>query len=174
MAPAWESVGAEFAADSSIVIGQVDCTATGALCERFGVEAYPQLKFKQAGDDELQDYEGEMGREDLLSAAKSLLQPSCTPANRAACSETQLSELERYLAMSPEALESLLDETAAPLKDAKEKLVVLEDRLDKLEEKVDAQEEEVKTLKESLGPKIRLLKATLKGAAAPKEGKDEV
>ena len=39
MKPAWDQLGDEYAASSSVVIADVDCTAEGEdLCQEFGVQ----------------------------------------------------------------------------------------------------------------------------------------
>ena len=44
---------------SELLIGEVDCTADNskALCERYDVEGFPDVKFFEAGNPEPDDYE---------------------------------------------------------------------------------------------------------------------
>ncbi|KAL7747687.1 hypothetical protein RI367_006976 [Sorochytrium milnesiophthora] len=45
LAPTWEKVASVFAADDHIVIAKLDATAEAALGEKYGVQAYPTIKF---------------------------------------------------------------------------------------------------------------------------------
>jgi len=168
MAPAWDSLANEYASSSGVFIGHVDCTVHESICSRFKIEGFPTLKYVQAGDgeDDMQEYEGEMSSSDLFAAARELLVPACTPANTAACQPQQLVDLEAYIAMDREKREALIKEMELPLLEAERKLEALNERLEKLEEKVEQQEDVVETLKKSVMPKLRLLKATGKPAAS--------
>ena len=72
MKPDWDSLGSAYADSKTVVIGDVDCTASGkALCDKVGVRGYPTIKFYNPPDEEGEDYKG--GRipgEALLDSAK--------------------------------------------------------------------------------------------------------
>ena len=80
MAPDWEKLGDDFEASSSVVIGNVDCTAdaNSALCEKNGVRGYPTVKYFQAGDGEGKPYEGGRDYDSLLEFTKVWVQPAPT------------------------------------------------------------------------------------------------
>ena len=102
MKPAWDSLAQQFANSDKVVIADVDCTAEGKdLCERFGVEGFPTIKFFNPPDEEGESYEGGRDLEELREFAKTL-GPGCSPTTKENCSPEQLAELETTLAM-PEA-----------------------------------------------------------------------
>lgn len=179
MAPAWSKLGAHFGDSDEILIAEVDCTASSDLCTRVGVDGYPTIKFVQGGYEDLDDYEGELDADTLISFAKENLKFGCTPtAKDGSCTPEQLKQLNEFLQMSADERHDELERITSPLKDAQAKLKVLEDKLEKLEEKVEEQEDAIGILKKSLSPTILLLKSTLAGAPAMDStahaGKDEV
>ena len=52
LAPAYDQVGAEFAAVDSVVVAKVDADADRDLGSRFGVKGFPTLKFFPKGSTE--------------------------------------------------------------------------------------------------------------------------
>ena len=69
MKPDWDSLGSTFADSKTVVIADVDCTASGkALCEKHGVQGYPTIK-TLSGPDDLDGEKYEGGR-DLDSLRK--------------------------------------------------------------------------------------------------------
>ena len=172
MAPTWRDLGEAYANDVKTVIAEVDCTEESKICDRFKVQSYPTLKILQAGDSDLQDYEGEMTFESLQEATKTRVKPACTPDTRKACTAAQLKDLDAYMAMKPEERAAQYARTTAPLVAENDKLAALNDRLEKLEEKVEEQEDIVDKLKASLGPKLRLLRSTLEYTVS--DPKDEL
>ena len=168
MAPAWSKLGAHYGESDKILIAEVDCTASPDLCTQLGVESYPTLKFVQGGYEDLEEYEGELDADTLISFAKENLKPACTAtAKDGLCTAEQLKQLNEFLQMSADKRRDELARITRPLKDAEAKLKVLEDKMEKLEEKVEEQEEAVDTLKKSLSPTINLLKSALAGGPAP-------
>lgn len=57
--PAWNEMAAEYQASTSVLIAEVDCTAEEGLCEKHGVEGFPELKYAESGASELEDFEGD-------------------------------------------------------------------------------------------------------------------
>jgi len=166
MAPAWEEMAQSYQQSDSVLIGAVDCTSAGALCERFGIEGYPTVKLLQAGDVDLQEYSGtDMAFETLNKFAADNLKPACSAHTKEVCSPEQLEQLAAYLKMEDEERQAVLDALAGPLVEAEAKLKKLNEKLEDLEDKIDDQEEVVEDLKTKLSPGIRLLRSTLSGAA---------
>ena len=68
MKPAWDSLAQQMANSDKVVVADVDCTAEGKdLCERFGVQGFPTIKYFNPPDEEGEDYSG--GRDlDALKA----------------------------------------------------------------------------------------------------------
>ena len=44
MKPDWDKLGSKYA-DSSVIIGDADCTKEQALCSDYGVQGYPTIKY---------------------------------------------------------------------------------------------------------------------------------
>ena len=57
--PAWNEMAAEYKASTSVLIAEVDCTAEEDLCNKHGVEGFPELKYAESGASELEDFEGD-------------------------------------------------------------------------------------------------------------------
>ncbi|KAK9811676.1 hypothetical protein WJX72_008165 [[Myrmecia] bisecta] len=55
--PTWDELASE--AKGKVKVGAVDCTANAAICQEYGVQGYPTLKFASKG--RVEDYQG--GRE---------------------------------------------------------------------------------------------------------------
>lgn len=47
MKPDWDDLGETFENSKKVIIGDVDCTADSgkSICEKYGVQGYPTLKF---------------------------------------------------------------------------------------------------------------------------------
>ena len=159
MAPAWKELGDGYVDAEDTLIGEVDCTVAQDLCTKYNVEGYPTLKYVQAGDDEMQEYSGEMDATSLQSFAAGLM-PACTPSNRKSCTASQMEQLDSFMAMSQSERNAELTHRAKPLLEETAKLEALNERLEKLEEKQEEQEELVQNLKASIGPMLRLLRST--------------
>lgn len=87
-----------YAVSEDTVIAEVDCAREEmkSLCDRFQVNAYPSLKYAQAGyEGELVDYEGEMTFEALEAFAKANVRAGCTAKQRDACDAEQLALLDK-------------------------------------------------------------------------------
>jgi hypothetical protein len=177
MKPAWDELAEAFAgADSKVVVADVDCTAEGEpLCERFGIEGFPTIKYFNPPDEDGEDYAGDRDLESLKEFAAGL-GPGCAATTREHCSAEQLSELEGVLA-TPEA------ERQAELDAIVQKLADQEAAHERLLESLQAQYEQSNTAleaaKKEVAPRVRLLKASgVKASAATagvaEETKDEM
>eukprot|EP00339_Tiarina_fusa_P016546 CAMPEP_0117057654 /NCGR_PEP_ID=MMETSP0472-20121206/40048_1 /TAXON_ID=693140 ORGANISM="Tiarina fusus, Strain LIS" /NCGR_SAMPLE_ID=MMETSP0472 /ASSEMBLY_ACC=CAM_ASM_000603 /LENGTH=68 /DNA_ID=CAMNT_0004774667 /DNA_START=78 /DNA_END=281 /DNA_ORIENTATION=- len=56
MKPAWNELGDKVDSDK-VVIGDVDCTAHGSVCQANGVRGYPTIKWFPAGSKDGQPYQ---------------------------------------------------------------------------------------------------------------------
>eukprot|EP00230_Micromonas_polaris_P009611 CAMPEP_0117634524 /NCGR_PEP_ID=MMETSP0802-20121206/5737_1 /TAXON_ID=38833 /ORGANISM="Micromonas sp., Strain CCMP2099" /LENGTH=73 /DNA_ID=CAMNT_0005439191 /DNA_START=689 /DNA_END=907 /DNA_ORIENTATION=+ len=45
MKPAWDKLGDEYASSKTVVIADVDCTIEKDLCQKYGVQGYPTIKY---------------------------------------------------------------------------------------------------------------------------------
>jgi len=124
MKPAWDQLADEFAGSSSVLIGDVDCTAEGqSLCEKNGVQGYPTIKYFMDGDaTEGKDYEGGRDYDSLKAHVSDTLEVKCLiadPAN-SGCSEKQAGYIEKMKAKTRdertkqlERLDGMKDQTMA-------------------------------------------------------------
>ena len=120
MKPDWEDLGELYGATKKALIGDVDCTADGnkPLCDRFGVEGYPTLKYVNPPDTELSVYEGGRSAKELRKFAKSL-GPACTRDTlETNCKPKQRAALEPYLAMRQEEVLTQIAKVTAEVDDA--------------------------------------------------------
>jgi len=69
LAPTWESLAADFAAEAGIVVAKVDAEAENAkaTAKEQGVTSYPTIKFFPRGSKEGQEYSGGRGEEQLVN-----------------------------------------------------------------------------------------------------------
>jgi len=73
LAPIWEEVAADFAADKNVVIAKVDAEAENskATAKSQGVSSYPTIKFFPRGSTEPEDYSGSRTENDILAFVNS-------------------------------------------------------------------------------------------------------
>jgi len=84
------------------VIVDVDCTkdTNEQLCQKYGVEGYPTLKYITGSTDPLGDsYEGGRDFDDLKAFADENLGPSCGYHNMDLCSDEQKAAIDEVAAM---------------------------------------------------------------------------
>ena len=88
MKPAWDKLGDEYKSSKTVLIGDVDCTVHQNLCQKYGVQGYPTLKYFTAnpmGD----AYNGGRDYEELSKFAKESLGPSCGVEHMDLCDAEQ-------------------------------------------------------------------------------------
>lgn len=99
--PAWDQLAGEFAASSSVLIGDVDCTESGEeLCETYEVRGYPTLKYFLDGDEKGEDYQGGRDFDSLKSFVEEKLEIKCDVANPTECSEKEQEYITKMKAKS--------------------------------------------------------------------------
>lgn len=95
MAADWHELGDSYA-DSSVLIGDVDCTASGEeLCQTFGVQGYPTIKYFVDGDEDGEDYNGPRDLAGLMEFAEAELEVKCLLDDTSACSEKEVKYMEK-------------------------------------------------------------------------------
>lgn len=69
LAPVWEKVAQDFAAENGVLIAKVDCEAPNAkaTAEEAGVKSYPTINFYPKGSTEAIPYTGGRSEADLIS-----------------------------------------------------------------------------------------------------------
>jgi len=123
MKPAWDSLGDEFADSSSVLIGDVDCTADGKeFCEKHGVSGYPTVKYFKDGDiDEGESYDQARDFDTLKSFVEESLQVKCLIIDPTGCDEKEQGYIEKMTAKGKEErtkqltrLDGMKGQTMAP------------------------------------------------------------
>mmetsp|Transcript_29324 Transcript_29324/g.98164 ORF Transcript_29324/g.98164 Transcript_29324/m.98164 type:complete len:165 (+) Transcript_29324:207-701(+) len=116
MKPDWDELGEEFENSKKVIIGDVDCTTDGGkpLCEKFGVEGYPTIKYFNPPDQEGEKYEGDRSLKAMKKFAKTL-GPACTVDQLNKCNKKQLADLQPYLDRPVAELETELADMKAQL-----------------------------------------------------------
>lgn len=96
MKPAWDQLGDEYAASSSVLIGDVDCTASGEeLCDTFKVKGYPTILYFVDGDTEGEKYTGARDFDSLKKFVTDKLEVKCDVSNPVECSEKEKTYIEK-------------------------------------------------------------------------------
>jgi len=167
MKPAWDKLMAEYTDSSTILVGDVDCTADGkSKCEDVGVQGYPTIKY--GSPDDLSDYEG--GRDfDALKKFAAGLGPMCSPKNIDLCDDAKKAQISEYMKLDSDAREKMISEKETELQELEstfEKFV--EGLQEQYQEASDKKDQAVKDIKEG---GLGLLKAVHKyeGKAAKSE-----
>ena len=171
MKPAWDSLGDKFKDSKTVIIADVDCTASGkSLCDKHGVRGYPTIKYYNPPDEEGEDYKGGRDLAALTKFVETELGPGCSVDAKENCSAEQLSALQTYIDMDAAERASKLETMKKAMADAEEKHNEL---LKQLQATFKESQEKLEKLKEDAAPQIKLLKAATPGPAKA-GGKDEV
>jgi hypothetical protein len=172
MKPDWDSLSADYADSSKVVIADVDCTAAGKpVCEKYNVKGYPTIKYFNPPDEEGEDYKGGRDLPALKKFIDTELGPGCSVDTLDNCSDAQKKELETYIAMDAAERESKLTDLKAALKKAEDDHNEL---LKNLQEQFKGSQDALEKLKEESAPTIKMLKAATPSPAKAAGGKDEV
>jgi len=104
MKPDWDKLMDEFKDSQNSLVADVDCTTDGKqLCETHGIRGFPTIKY---GDpNELKDYSGGRGFDELKKFAEGNLGPSCGPQHLDLCDPEKKAKLEKFMSMSAGKLE---------------------------------------------------------------------
>ena len=107
MKPAWDQLGEEYAGSSSVLIGDVDCTADGSdLCEDFQVQGYPTIKYFKDGDmSDGEDYHGGRDFDSLKSFTEENLEVMCDIDTFDSCTDKEKAYIEKMKAKSADDIE---------------------------------------------------------------------
>jgi protein disulfide-isomerase A6 len=99
MKPAWDKLGDEYTASSSVVIGDADCTAEAeSLCSKLGIEGYPAIKYFKAVFNGYEDYQGGRDFDSLDAFVKETLEEKCDVSNPVGCSDKEKGYIEKMAA----------------------------------------------------------------------------
>jgi len=87
MKPAWDQLGGDYAASSSVVVGDADCTIEKSVCEKFEVRGYPTVKYFKDGDVKGADYSGGRDYDSLKKFVEDELEVKCSIDDIESCSD---------------------------------------------------------------------------------------
>ena len=133
----------EFAEQTNVLVGKVDCTVHKELCSKHGVQGYPTLKYSNGYG--FNAYDKGRDLQSLLKFVEDNLQNSCLDDPNL-CSEEETKELEEYKALSTEDIHHRLENNKAE-KETTEKL--FREHVQKLQDKYNVmQTEKTDRLKE--------------------------
>jgi len=171
MKPDWDKLmKQDFGKDA--LVADVDCTAAGKpLCEKVGVRGYPTLKW---GDpNALEDYSGGRSFKALKKFAKENLKPICSPSNLELCDDEKKAEINKFMEMSDEDLDKMIEEKEKLLEEAEKTFKAEIDKLQKKYTQLQADKEAAeKEVKESGLGLMRSVKAAK--AKTDDDDKDEL
>lgn len=124
MKPAWDQLAETWKDSSSVLIGDVDCTAEGgeALCSANGVSGYPTIKYYNAeSGKEGYSYNGDRSFEALNSFVEDELYRECDVKTKDSCSEKELAYVKKMAdqgqekwAAEAKRLQGLLGKPSSP------------------------------------------------------------
>jgi len=167
MKPAWDKLGDEYKSSKTVLIGDVDCTKEQELCQKYGVQGYPTIKYFTGATSAQGDaYNGGRDYDALSKWAKENLGPTCGAENVDLCNDEQKAVIKEKSALSAGDLDKEITAMEGELKAA-------DDELEELLKSLQSQYEAGKTKKDdtiaSLSPKLALLRSVKRSKGDAKE-----
>jgi|Transcript_27841 outer membrane cobalamin receptor len=110
MKAAWEDLGTEYEASSSVIIGDADCTVHQDLCSTYGVKGYPTIKYftsETASDGDA--YSGGRDLESLKKFVSDKLEVKCDVNEPSGCTEKETKFIETFKAKSEDDVQKQID-----------------------------------------------------------------
>lgn len=110
MKPAWDQLGSEYEASSSVVIGDADCTIHKDLCSKFGVQGYPTIKYftpETAKDGDA--YNGGRDFDSLKKFVQDKLEVKCLIDDTKGCSDKEVKFLDSFKSKAKAEIQTQLD-----------------------------------------------------------------
>ena len=142
MKPAWDKLGDEYKSSKTVLIGDVDCTKEQELCQKYGVQGYPTIKYFTGATAATGDsYNGGRDYDTLSKWAKDNLGPSCGAENIDLCDDEQKALIHAKQKLSDADLDK-------EISDIEEKLKKADTDLEELLKSLQAQYEAGKKAKE--------------------------
>ena len=139
MKPAWDKLGDEYKSSKTVLIGDVDCTKEQELCQKYGVQGYPTIKYFTGATGDY--YNGGRDYDTLSQWAKDNLGPSCGAENIDLCDDEQKALIHAKQKLSDADLDK-------EISDVEEKLKKADTDLEELLKSLQAQYEAGKKAKE--------------------------
>jgi len=106
MKPAYDKLGAEYAASPSVLIADVDCTKEDKLCGDKGVQGYPTIKYYTAETGkEGKDFTAGRDYDSMKKFVVDNLEVKCITTDPKDCSEKEVKFIEKMKAAGKEDVE---------------------------------------------------------------------
>lgn len=103
MKPSWDKLGDDYAASSSVLIADADCTdGAKELCTKFEIRGYPTIKYFIDGDTEGQDYKGGRDFDSLKEFVEFELEIKCSIEDGVGCTDKEKAYIEKMKAKASE------------------------------------------------------------------------
>jgi len=167
MKPAWDKLGDEYKSSKTVVIGDVDCTQHQDLCQKYGVQGYPTIKFFTGATSAQGDsYNGGRDYDSLSKWAKENLGPSCGADNIDLCNDEQKKTITEKQALSTAELDKEIETMEGEIKQAD---VDLEELLKSLQSQYEAGKTKKDDTIAALSPKLALLRSVKRAAGGKSE-----
>ena len=107
MKPAWDKLGDEYKSSKTVLIADVDCTKEQDLCQKYGVQGYPTIKYFTGATAATGDsYQGGRDYDTLSKWAKDNLGPTCGAENIDLCTDDQKAVIKEKQALSDADLDA--------------------------------------------------------------------
>lgn len=167
MKPAWDKLGDEYKGSKTVIIADVDCTKEQDLCQKYGVQGYPTIKYFTGATSAQGDaYNGGRDYDALSKWAKENLGPTCGAENIDLCSDEQKATIKETQALSAGDLDKQIESMEAELKKADEDL---EELLKSLQSQYEAGKQKKDDTIAALSPKLALLRSVKRVKGDAKE-----
>lgn len=96
MKPAWDKLAGEYAASSSVLVADADCTDSGKeLCEQFEIRGYPTIKYFHDGDLKGEDYQEGRDFNSLKEFVENKLEIKCDVKTGSRCTDKEKAYIEK-------------------------------------------------------------------------------
>lgn len=149
MKPDWDKLMEEYRESKTVLIADVDCTASGKeLCNEVGIRGYPTIKYGDPNN--MEDYKGGRTFNDMKKHADENLGPSCGPDNLDLCDDEKKASIEKFQAMSAADLDAFISDSATKMEKAESDFKKFVEGLQKqYEEENKAKDKVVEDIKKS-------------------------
>jgi hypothetical protein len=116
----WEKVAEAWDGNEVGLIAEVDCTGKGRIiCDEHGIRSTPTLGWGDPTSNRLTQYTHyDIDSETLLKYANENLRRVCSPANVDLCDDERKSEIERFMNLSDELLDGMIESEESDIKEA--------------------------------------------------------
>lgn len=171
-------MGDKFNFKTNAHIVDVDCTSDGKqVCERYGVQGYPTIKyFKAGGDPKGASYEGGREYKELEKFVKKNSKTPCDPATLKNCDKKDKKYIEEIkewdTAKMTEEHDKMKDEITPKRKEQEELEALFEKQKDEAiatQKLADEAKKAAAKLDDKYGAKVAILSAKLKGDGKKEE-----